>query len=583
MGTLNLILQEKATEAISKAFAEVEDPTADVAPCFQEGLGHYQCNSALKLAKVLKKNPRAVADEIIKHFDVKDNGKAMISKLEVAGPGFINITLDSEFLSTQLQKFFHDPFYGAVPARKKRRVVVEFSSPNIAKELHVGHLRSTIIGDCIARLFEFLDYDVLRLNHVGDWGTQFGMLISYLKEYAPTVLSGEEETDLPQLMHWYKESKKKFDQDSEFKKRSQLQVVKLQGGDSEALRAWEIICEISRKAYQEIYDLMDVKINERGESFYNPMLSDLVIDLEKRGVIQVSDGAKCIFIEGFKNREGNPLPMIIQKSDGGFNYDTTDMAALKHRVEVEKADRIIILTDAGQSLHFQLLFKAAEKAGYYDPEKVELDHVTFGLVLGPDGKKFKTRSGETEKLIDLLLSAIKHARKLLVERMPDGDPNELDELARTIGIGAVKYADLSSLRTKDYTFSYDKMLKFEGNTAVFLMYSYVRILGIKRKVNADMEQVLKDFSISLKHPSEIALGLHLLRFGEILHMVTRDLLPNRLTDYLYELAEKFNAFFRDCRVEGSEEQGPRLVLCDITARILSCGLNILGLRTVSRM
>ena len=583
MGTLNSLLQQKATQAISKAFAELEDSTADIAPCFQEGLGHYQCNSALRLAKSLKRNPREIANAIIKHFDGKDDGKTMILKMEVAGSGFINITLDPEFLSTRLQKFFHDPYYGAVPEKKGKRVVVEFSSPNIAKELHVGHLRSTIIGDCIARLFEFLNYDVLRLNHVGDWGTQFGMLISYLKESFPAVLTGEEAIDLSQLMHWYKESKKKFDQDPEFKKHSQLQVVKLQGGDTEALRAWEIICETSRKAYREIYDLLDVKITERGESFYNSMLGDLVIDLQQRGVIQISDGAKCIFLEGFQNREGKPLPMIVQKSDGGFNYDTTDMAALKHRVEVEKADRIIVVTDAGQSMHFRMLFKAAKEAGYFDPEKVKLDHITFGLVLGADGKKFKTRSGKTEKLIDLLLTAIQHAKKLLAERMPDAPPKELDNLSRIIGIGAVKYADLSSVRHKDYTFSYDRMLKFEGNTAVFLLYSYVRILGIKRKVNADMGKVLEQFSIALRHPSEIALGLHLLRFGEVLHMVTRDLLPNRLTDYLYELAEKFNAFFRDCRVEGSAEEGSRLVLCEITARILSCGLNILGLKTVRRM
>ena len=277
------------------------------------------------------------------------------------------------------------------------------------------------------------------------------------------------------------------------------------------------------------------------------------------------------------------MPLMVQKSDGGYNYDTTDMAAIRHRIFVEKADRIIIVTDVGQSLHFQLIFAAAEKAGWLDPDRVQADHVGLGLVLGADGKKFKTRSGETEKLIDLLTEAIDHARKILLERNPDGDKEEIEHLARVLGLGAVKYADLSCLRTKDYTFSYERMLRFEGNTAVFLLYSYVRINGIKRKIGADIDEVLSRHRISVSHPSEIALGLHLRRFGEILDMVARDLLPNRLTDYLYALAEKFNAFFRDCRVEGSPEEGSRLALCELTSRVLRQGLEILGLETVDRM
>jgi arginyl-tRNA synthetase len=584
VNTLNLLLQERATQAIRKAFPDIQEIEADIAPCAQEAFGHYQCNSALRLSKILKKSPLEIAEKLAAHFDLEDQkGDPMISNLEIAGPGFINITFAPSFLSLQLQKVLRDPYYGAQPAKNKQKVIVEFSSPNIAKELHVGHLRSTIIGDCLARLFEFLNYDVLRLNHIGDWGTQFGMLIVYIKDHMPMVLNGEQEAELSQLMHWYKASKQQFDQDPSFKKRAQLEVVKLQSGDSEALRAWEIICDISRKAFQEIYDLLGVKLIERGESFYNPMLKKMVSDLEERGVLQVSDGAKCIFLNGFFNREGKPLPFIVQKSDGGFSYDSTDLAALKHRVDVEKAERVIILTDAGQSLHFQMLFQAAEKAGYADPKKVRLDHVTFGLVLTSEGKKFKTREGDTEKLIDLLTSAIGHARTLLKERLSEADSEEIDELARTIGIGAVKYADLSCHRQKDYTFSYERMLKFEGNTAVFLLYAYVRILGIKRKVGADLDQLFKNHQIDLKHPSEIALGLHLLRFSEVLHMLTRDLLPNRLTDFLYELAEKFNAFFRDCRVGGSKEEGPRLILCEAVERILACGLQILGLKTVSRM
>jgi arginyl-tRNA synthetase len=360
-------------------------------------------------------------------------------------------------------------------------------------------------------------------------------------------------------------------------------VVQLQAGNKEALHAWKLICDVSREGFQEIYDLMDVRLTERGESFYNPMLKDVVEELDKKGLVTISDGAKCIYLEGFQNREGEPLPLMIQKTDGGYNYDTTDLAAVRHRIFVEKADRIIVVVDGGQSLHFQMIFAAAEKAGWLDPKKVQVEHVGFGLVLGPDGKKYKTRSGETEKLIDLLTEAVDHARKILVERQPNATVAEIDQLAKVLGIGAVKYADLSSLRTKDYTFSYERMLKFEGNTAVFLLYAYVRINGIKRKTGANMKEVLANNMIKAEHPSEISLGIHLRRFGEIIEIMARDLLPNRLTDYLYELAEKFNAFFRDCRVEGTAEEGSRLVLCELTARVMKQGLEILGLETVDRM
>ncbi len=583
METLLQLFYRKFTDAIRRAFPALgeEESSADVSPCNQEGFGHYQCNSALRLSKSLKKNPRQIAQEIIDSLD--EVTRSMCEKLEIAGPGFINATLSGPALSSETQKLFSDPLFGAPPPKKPKKVIVEFSSPNIAKELHVGHIRSTIIGDCLARLLEFLGYDVLRLNHIGDWGTQFGMLIAYLKAHAPKVLQGEEHTDLEALMGWYRAAKKRFDVDQEFKKRAHQEVVRLQAGEEEALQAWEVICEVSREGFQEIYDLLGVHIIERGESFYNPFLKEVVDELDQKGLVKISEGAKCIFLDGFVNREGEPLPMIIQKSDGGYNYDTTDMAAIRYRIFTDKAERIIIVTDVGQTLHFQMVFKAAEKAGWLDPSAVQMDHVGFGLVLGPDGKKFKTRSGETEKLIDLLYEAVNRARDMLVERLPVSSKTEIEHLARAIGIGAIKYADLSCHRTKDYTFSYDRMLRFEGNTAVFLLYAYVRIQGIKRKVNANMDEVLQKYAIALEHPSEIALGLHLRRFGETLDLVARDLLPNHLTDYLYELAEKFNAFFRDCRVEGSESEGSRLVLCELTARILKQGLEILGLQTVERM
>ncbi|HSX37981.1 MAG TPA: arginine--tRNA ligase [Chlamydiales bacterium] len=575
METLIAIFQKEVSKAISIAFnLSQEQSTADLSPASQETFGHYQCNSALRLSKSLKQNPREVAQKIVDHFD-----SSFCAKVEIAGPGFINFTLSPQFLSFQLNQQLADPLCGAPSPANSQKIIVEFSSPNVAKELHVGHIRSTIIGDCLARLFEFLGQDVLRLNHIGDWGTQFGMLIAYMKQPASKALCEAEPTTLESLMQRYQAAKKLFDADPDFKKQSQLEVVRLQSGDQDALCTWKAICDISRKAFQEIYDLLDVQIIERGESFYNRFLKEIVDEFDKKGLIAISDGAKCVYLEGFKNRDGDPLPLMIQKSDGGYNYDTTDLAAIRHRIFVEKADRIIYVTDSGQSLHFQMIFAAAEKIGWIDPKKTEVDHVGFGLVLGPDGKKFKTRSGTTEKLIDLLTEAINRAREIVRTRLPDAKEEEIEHLAKVLGIGAVKYSDLSIHRIKDYTFSYDKMLRFEGNTAVFLLYAYVRINGIKRKAQTDAGKS----QITVTHPSEISLGIHLLRFGEILEWMARDLLPNRLTDYLYELAEKFNAFFRDCRVVGSPEERERLRLCDLTSKILKTGLHILGLQTVDRM
>lgn len=583
MKILNDILEDGIRKALKIAFQR-GDLQPEITQSTQAQFGDYQCNNALKLAKELKANPRQVAQKIIDALKQEGSNAAdLFSKIEIAGPGFINFTFNPSFLSEQINQMLLDAHCGIERPNHPKRVIVEFSSPNTAKELHVGHLRSTIIGDCLARVFEFLGETVIRLNHIGDWGTQFGMLIAYMRENVPDVLTGDKKTDLPSLMQWYKNSKKQFDEDPEFKKRAQLQVVKLQGGDEATLAAWKIICDISRKSYGEIYDLLDVKLTERGESFYNPYLPGVVEDLEKRGLVTVSEGAKCIYLEGFEGRDGAPFPIIVQKSDGGYNYDTTDIAAIRHRIEEEKAERIVYVTDAGQSLHFQMLFKAAEKARYLDPKKVRVDHVPFGVVLGPDGKKFKTRSGSTEKLIDLLYEAIKQAKITLQERMPNLSPEELEKNAEILGINAVKYADLSGHRVKDYVFSYERMLKFEGNTATFLLYAYVRIQSIKRKVGKEMSAVIKRSLISLEHPSEIALGLHVLQFGEALRMVTEELLPNRLADYLYSLAEKFHAFFRDCHVEGSLEEESRLLLCEVTGKIFKQGLELLGLKTLDRM
>lgn len=568
-------IEQILSQAAGVAFPDIpaDELHMQVTVATQESFGHYQCNGAMKLAKKAKKGPREIAQAITEHIPT-----GIFESIEIAGPGFINLTLNKEFLSKRVDLLVRDPRLGIPPPLKKQRIVVEFSSPNIAKEMHVGHLRSTIIGDALARLFEFLGHSVIRLNHVGDWGTAFGMLIAYMKEEVPAVLSGQQTTDLPALMHWYRASKKKFDEDPEFKSRARQAVIALQGGDTEALCAWEIICDISRKAFQEVYDLLDVKLQERGESYYNPMLPKVVADLEQKGLITLSEGAKCVFHEEIK------IPLMVQKSDGGYNYDTTDMAAMLHRVEEERADRIIIVTDAGQSLHFDLIRKTAEKAGYLDSQKVRFDHVTFGVVLGTDGKKFRTRSGETEKLIDLLTAAIREAKEILHKRGSEITESEIDSLAHILGIDAVKYADLSCNRVSDYVFSYERMLRFEGNTAAFILYSYVRVNGIKRKVGTfDFEHILTTEKVTLEHPSEILLGLHLSRFAETLKMMESDLMPNTLTDYLYLLAQKFNAFFRDCRVEGAPEQNRRLLLCELVARTMAQGLQILGIQTVERM
>lgn len=584
MSTLISLLHHKFHHAALSAFPKLKEQLismpSEIAPSTQEKFGHYQYNSAMKLAKCLSLSPRKIAETIVSALDLSDG---LIEKVEIAGPGFINIFLSSLAISKSVDHLLKSPHLGAAVPSKKERIIVDFSSPNVAKEMHVGHLRSTIIGDCLARMFEYLGYEVLRYNHIGDWGTAFGMLIAYMSEVAPQILEGRETTDLTHLVAWYKASKKRFDEDPEFKRASQQQVIALQSGNPKSKKGWEIICEISRKAYQEIYNLLNIRITERGESFYNPFLGQVIKDFEEKGLIRISDGAKCVFLEGFQNREGEILPLMIQKSDGGYNYDTTDMAAIKYRIQNEQANRIIYVTDAGQSTHFQMVFKAAEKVGYLDPKKTRVDHVPFGLVLGPDGKKFKTRSGDTERLIDLLQAALDKAHDILRERNPEMEETERLKLAHAIGIGAVKYADLSNNRIHDYTFSYDRMLKFEGNTAAFLLYAYVRINGIKRKINADLSSLLNNCHIQLTEPSEIDLGLHLLRFQETLEIVANDLLPNRLTEYLYTLAEKFNAFFRDCRVEGHPQQNERLLLCEATARVLSQGLNILGLQTVERM
>jgi len=546
--------------------------------------GDYQSNSALSLSKQLGLPPRAIAEKIVQYIDITDICEPPV----VAGPGFINFTLKPSYLEAQLNAIQADPRLGIAQTKSHQRAVVDFSSPNIAKEMHVGHLRSTIIGDCIARTLEFQGHDVLRLNHVGDWGTQFGMLIAYLREVCPEALTTANAVDLGDLVSFYRKAKQRFDEDEQFQEIARQEVVKLQAGAEDSRRAWLLLCEQSRREFQVIYDLLDVKLIERGESFYNPLLPAVVEDLDKQGLLVEDSGAKCVFLEGFTNKAGDPLPLIVKKSDGGYNYATTDLAALRYRIQQDGADRIIYVTDTGQTNHFAQFFQVARRAGWI-PDNVELVHVPFGLVQDSDGKKLKTRSGETVRLKDLLDEAIDRSRADLEARLKEEGRSETEEfiahVAKVVGISAVKYADLSQNRTSNYIFSYDKMLALQGNTAPYLLYAYVRIQGISRKGDINLEKLGTNAKILLHEEEELVLAKHLLQLSEILSNVEQDLLPNRLCEYLYELSKKFNQFYDKWEVLKSQEpvRTSRLILCDLTAKTLKLGLSLLGIQVLERM
>jgi arginyl-tRNA synthetase len=581
-------LRSKFTQALTTAFgSDVAGVDPIVVPASNPKFGDYQCNVALSLSKPLGKPPRAIAEAIVQHLDITD----ICQTPTIAGPGFINLTLKPAYLEEQLSAIQGDSRLGVEPAKQTQRVIVDFSSPNIAKEMHVGHLRSTIIGDCMARIFEFRGHDVLRLNHVGDWGTQFGMLIAYLREVYPEALTKSDALDLGDLVTFYRKAKQRFDADEAFQETARQEVVKLQAGAEDTRRAWQLLCEQSRREFQVIYDLLNVRLIERGESFYNPLLPDVVKDLEQSGLLVEDAGAKCVFLEGFTNKEGNPLPLIVQKSDGGYNYATTDLAALRYRIEQDGAEEIIYVTDAGQAGHFTQVFQVAQRAGWI-PESVKLVHVPFGLVLGEDGKKLKTRSGETVRLRDLLDEAIARAGADLESRLKEEGRQETEEfkthVAKVVGISAVKYADLSQNRTSNYVFSFDKMLALQGNTAPYMLYAYARIQGISRKGGINFEQLGDNVKVLLQHETELTLAKHLLKLSEAISEVQQDLLPNRLCEYLFQLSQKFNLFYdRDHGVPVLSAEEPqrtsRLVLCDLTAQTLKLGLSLLGISVLERM
>lgn len=547
--------------------------------------GDYQCNSAMAISQILKNRKiNSSPLEVAKNILNKVPSSPLIGRAEVAGFGFLNIYLNKAFAEHVLTSVFRTGV--KPPFVKKQRVVVDFSSPNIAKEMHVGHLRSTIIGESICRLLEFLGHDVLRLNHLGDWGTQFGMLIAHLQDKFPDFKTHS--PPISDLQAFYKESKKRFDEDEEFKKRAYTCVVKLQSGQDDYIAAWKLICEVSRIEFQKIYDRLQVTITDRGESFYQSRMNTVVKELKENNMLEEDEGRLIMW----GNKDG--IPLTIVKSDGGYTYDTSDMATIKQRVEEEKGDRFIYVTDAGQHMHFMTIEACARRAGILKGDQ-KLEHVGFGVVLGEDKKKFKTRSGDTIKLINLLDEGLKRAMDKLVEKGRDKvlTAEELKAAQEAVAYGCIKYADLSHNRVNDYIFSFNKMLDDKGNTAVYLLYALTRIRSIARTAQISPEDLMaqaQNTGIKLTHEAEWKLGKVLLRFPEVILKVSNDLYLHSLCEYLYEISTAFTEFYDNCYCVEKDKEGKivkviyeRLMLCEVTAKVMEQCLDILGIKTVSKM
>ena len=589
------VLHTQLRGAMQRAFPDAWDaigdsgPDPQLAPASRPEFGDFQANGALPLAKPLKQAPRKIATAIVEELGNDPVFSELCLEPEIAGPGFINLTLRPEQLAAEVASRLGDERLGVPAVEHAAPVVVDFSSPNIAKEMHVGHLRSTIIGDSLARVLAFRGHPVLRLNHVGDWGTQFGMLITHLKQVAPEALETADVVDLGDLVAFYRQAKQRFDDDDAFQATSREEVVKLQSGDPLSLKAWGLLCDQSRREFQKIYDRLDIQLCERGESFYNPFLPSVIDGLKQAGLLVTDDGAECVFLEGVNGKDGKPLPVIVQKSDGGFNYATTDLAAIRYRFALspdgDGARRVIYVTDAGQANHFAGVFQVARRAGWI-PDGARLEHVPFGLVQGEDGKKLKTRAGDTVRLRDLLDEAVERAEVDLRSRLKAEDRSEPEDFIRhvadTVGLAAVKYADLSQNRITNYQFSFDRMLALQGNTAPYLLYAVVRIAGIARK-GGDLDVAADQLQFS--EPQEWALVRELLKFDAVIAEVEEELLPNRLCSYLFELSQVFNRFYDQVPVLKAESDAlpSRLALCRLTADTLKAGLGLLGINTLERM
>lgn len=552
-------------------------PTIQVENTKDKSHGDFASNIAMMLAKPAGMKPRDLAEKLIAALPADPS----VSQVQIAGPGFLNFFQNHEQLAQRLDDALADTHLAIQKAAPKQRVVVDLSSPNLAKEMHVGHLRSTIIGDAVARVLEFLGDDVIRQNHVGDWGTQFGMLLAYLEEQPAAA-----ESELSDLEIFYRAAKKRFDESPEFADRARELVVKLQAGDEACLKLWHCFNEISLSHCQKVYDRLNVKLTPadvKGESAYNSELPGIVTELDAKGLLTESDGARCVFLEEFKNAEGNPLPVIVQKAGGGYLYATTDLAAMRYRSQVLNADRVLYFVDQRQALHFQMAFEVARLAGFVAPS-MSLEHMGFGTMNGADGRPFKTRDGGTVKLIDLLDEAEDRAYTLVKEKNPSLEETELREIARAVGIGAVKYADLSKHRTSDYSFNFELMLSFEGNTAPYLLYAYTRVASIFRKLGQGYDEV--EGQIRLEAPQEQDLGARLAQFGETLNSVAEKGVPHLLCAYLYDIAGLFSSFYENCPILSAEDPAQRqsrLRLAALTGRTLKQGLELLGLNTLERM
>ena len=572
------LIQQALTRLTSEGvLPEGLTPTIQVENTRDKTHGDFASNIAMMLAKPAGMKPRDLAQQLIDALPSDDS----VSKVEIAGPGFLNFFQNSAALAQRLDAALADAHLSVSKTAPAQRVVVDLSSPNLAKEMHVGHLRSTIIGDAVARVLEFLGDEVIRQNHVGDWGTQFGMLLAFLEENPDAA-----ETELSDLEQFYRAAKKRFDESAEFAEHARALVVKLQAGDPACLHLWTRFNEISLSHCQKVYDRLNVKLTPadvKGESAYNAELADIVASLQAQGLLSESNGAQCVFLDEFKNAEGNPLPVIVQKAGGGYLYATTDLASMRYRSQVLGADRALYFVDQRQALHFQMAFEVARRAGFVNRD-MQLEHMGFGTMNGADGRPFKTRDGGTVKLVDLLDEAEQRAYDLVKGKNPDLDETELRLIARAVGIGAVKYADLSKHRTSDYSFNFEQMLSFEGNTAPYLLYAYTRVASVFRKLGTGMDSL--PGSIQLQADQEQALGAKLAQFAEVLNGVGEKGVPHLLCSYLYDLAGLFSSFYEHCPILSAEDETikqSRLRLAALTGKTLKQGLELLGLETLERM
>lgn len=578
MLTIKETLETIVTQALIKVTG-VADAKGQVIYATRPEFGDYQANGVMAVARQLRQNPRELALKLVAELD----GADLLERAEVAGPGFINLFLNTQTLANRASACLQAPKTLIQPADRPSTVIVDYSSPNLAKEMHVGHLRGTIIGDSIVRVLEALGHCVIRQNHVGDWGTQFGMLIAHMKSLSQD--SASLSSNLSDLESFYRAAKQRFDAEPDFADLARSYVVKLQQGDKDCLAAWQQFIDESLHHCEQVYELLSISLKRsdlRAESFYNNDLPIIVKELREKNMLTESDGAHCVFLDEFKGKDGTTLPVIIQKSDGGYLYATTDLAAIRYRSDALGADRVLYVVDARQSLHFQQVFAVA-RAAEFVRQDCSLEHVAYGTMMGEDGKPFKTRSGDTVKLKELLEEAVSRAGALVADKNPDLSAEEKLHIAKTVGIAAVKYADLSKNRTSDYIFDWNTMLSFEGNTAPYLLYAYARIQSVLRRLQE--ESIAPATEIALGVPEERALGLKILQFAEVIRQVGQDCYPNQLCLYLYELSGTFMKFYESCPILKADAsvQGSRLALAAITAETLKQGLNLLGIEPLSRM